>query len=396
MKELYENWRRFLTEEEEETTQPPETSDGQKYLAKPKTQQALTVQKDPKKDPINSPLKDTAGSFTNIMSPKIKKQLEDLEKAPDKTAILINFEEYLNALYPSNLFPGGFKKVWKDAELARKQNNLPPLFNRIKPLKIIKDNQLENLGVYIPGQDALRINFIRLRKVGKDPIQTIVHELGHCINDGPNAGRLNAEAQEDLESKRGFELGKSYRPEETLGKGREKAGMGAENIYDELSNLGRIILLSFEKERPDVHEKIKDIKSGEGNNQILYVLSRSESQQRYYRPMKFWFAKLRALAIKQKKVSKIELPNLNLGNPYVLQRLLDFATPQDYENLATDIEAATKGTTVPQIRDYIVEKIRRCKEDPRANGCLMNKTQIYPEIVSTVKTEPQQSTSQVA
>lgn len=392
MKILYENWIKFLAEEEN-----PPLEQGN-YLATPKTITAPTISKDPKNDPINNPIKDTAGSFTNIMSPKIKKQLEDLEKAPDKTAILINLEEYLNGLYPTNLFPGGWKKVWQDAQLARKQNNLPPLTGRTKPLKIVKNNNLNNFGVYNPSTDALSVNFAKIRKNGKDPIQTIVHELGHCINNGPNSTRLDAEAQESLESARGYRLGQSYRPEETEGeKTREEAGLGEKNIYDELSNLGRIVLPSFKKEKPEAYEKIKDIKAKDGNNSLLYVLSRSESQQRYYRPMKFWFAKLRDLAIKQRKISKVELPNLNLGNPYAMQRLLDFATPEDFENLAADIEEATRGTPVPEIRDYIVEKIKNCStKGTKHKSCLLNYPSIFPEIVSTVKTEPQQSTSQVA
>jgi len=392
MKILYENWIKFLLKEEEGS--PAEQGN---YLATPKTTTAPTiskqpaVSKDPKKDPINNPNSDQHGTFVHIMSDEIENQLLGLEKSPDGTTIIIDLPKYLNALYPTNLFPGGWQKVWVDAQKIRKNKAYGvggSLYWRPKPLKISKNSELEGrFGVYKPAVDTLFINFPALRKADKDPLQTIVHELGHCINDGPSAGRLNAEAQMDVATSRGYGLGRGYRVQ-NLEKDKK-------NIYDELSNLGQIILPSFKKERPEQYEKVKDMLNVQKTEyQLPYVLSRSESQQRYYRPMKFWFAKILQRIKKEGKIQRGEIPNLGDPNYYVI--LQSYATPEEYENLAYQIEQATKGTPVPEVRDYIVEKIRNCKQDPKAKNCIMNRRGIYPEIVSTVKTEPQQSTSQVA
>ena len=83
-----------------------------------------------------------------------------------------------------------------------------------------------------------------------------------------------------------------------------------------------------------------------------------------------------------------------MGDPNFYTVLKNFATSADYEDLAYQIEQATKGTPVPEVRDYIVEKIRSCKQDPNARTCLMNQRGLYPEIVSTVKANSGQSSSQ--
>lgn len=391
MKILYENWIKFLLKEEEGS--PAEQGN---YLATPKTTTAPTISKqpatskDPKKDPINNPNSDQHGTFVHIMSDEIENQLLGLEKSPDGTTIIIDLPKYLNALYPTNLFPGGWQKVWVDAQKIRKNKAYGvggKLYWRPKPLKIVKDNNLTSFGRYITAKDELHVNFLTLRKFGKDPLQTIVHEFGHCINDGPSEARMDDEAQEEVANARGYNLGKS-----SIVKNVES---GIKTIYTELSNLGQRILPRFKRERPEQYEKIKNIVDNRGiRNQLYYVLSREESQQRYYRPMKFWFAKILQRIKKEGKIQRGELPNLGDPNYYAI--LQSYATPEEYEDLAYQIEQATKGTPVPEVRDFIVEKIRICKEDPRGKDCLMNNRGIYPEIVSTVKTEPQQSTSQVA
>jgi len=383
---IFESWRKFLTEQETE-----QDSGEKQYLGIKATLKTPTPQVSKKNEGS-----DSQGTFVHIMSDEIENQLKNLEKMPDGTVITIDLPKYLDALYPKSLFPGGWEKVWADAQAIRKNKRYGvggKLYWRPKPLKIIKNNKLIPYGSYNPVADALFVNFSKLRKVGKDPLQTIVHELGHCINNGPSESRMNAEAQMEIAQERGYGLGTSYRPEETANyQGRIKAGMGKKNIYDELSNLGRMIFPNFKKEKPQEYERIKNILSVDGNNSLLYVLSRSESQQRYYRPMKFWFAKIFQRAKKEKKFQFGEVPNL--GDPNFYTVLKNFATSADYEDLAYQIEQATKGTPVPEVRDYIVEKIRSCKQDPNARTCLMNQRGLYPEIVSTVKADSGQSSSQ--
>lgn len=311
---------------------------------------------------------DDSGIFFDIpFSSRIREKLTSLAKAPDDAEVEINLEEYLNALYPRDRFPGGWQEVVKNANIARAAKNLPLIkhWNAGTILKIKKINKSGVFGFYEPTDpeqyNVININFKALEKAGLNPITTIIHEIGHYINDGPIAARLSKEIQDQLAKRRG---------ESTV-----------ESVYRDMSDFGKVVHSML---KAKLREKDDDFYlMYPGADHYLYELSREESQQRFYRPIKFWYAMLNK---KYGERLKGEYPEEgHVWDENYMLKLLDFATPQDYELLRNAIRQTTEGTH-SYVDRFITDNIQQI---------LRNKN-IYPELVSTVKATPFKSSTQAA
>jgi len=315
---------------------------------------------------------DSFGLFANIPFDKtILDKLKSLELMPLGSSISVDVDDYLNALYPEEYFPGGWKKVVGDAQLVRR-DVLPPMAHLLKggtKLNIFSaDLRGKYYGLFY--QNKLSIDFRLIRAKKTNPINTIVHELGHWINDGPNESRINAETEALIAKRRGREIGPSF------------AVGTPKNIYQEISDLGIVVAKLLKKQmEPKDYDILMNLSYGSGGNKVFaYCLAREEAQQRYYRPIKFWYA---SLAKKYGDVIGLS-PNSaqnNLSNVDYLMKLLSHATSQDYDDLFNNLSQINKSGKV--LNGWVLSVLKQALRDKS----------IYPDMISTVKSNRPQAKS---
>jgi hypothetical protein len=103
-------------------------------------------------------------------------------------------------------------------------------------------------------------------------------------------------------------------------------------------------------------------------NYLIYILSRAESYERFYKPLKFWFASL---------IKKYNIKNKDLSNIENLKQILNRATESDYKELNEDL---VNYGQIPITSSLLKE--------------LLQDSSIYPEMISVVRSD-QPSQTQV-
>lgn len=309
----------------------------------------------------NSKLKnDEHGEYLEIpLDADLQKKLVDLEQKPNGSFIQIDPVKYLEALYPESLFPGGWRALWKQAQDIRKKYKMPNIKTRTKPIKIIKDNRLKNdFGAYFAAEDAIKINFAFAKQENVKIYDIIVHEIGHMLLEGPDSARISKETN--------------------VHKGYLKPSPG----YASMSIIGEIIFremvnkITEEKGKENTKEIFKDKKILMAVN---YNFSFSESEQRYYRPIKFWFAELY-----QKIKQKDPTLKINFGDENDYIKLLDIGDSLKLTDYKSLINKMTSKVNWQVINLAIESLITNCYTD-KTRKCLLRNTEIYKEVISTVK-----------
>ena len=377
MKEILTEWRKFLVKEDEPVDLPGEAG-------------AKTV------EPFKQELRqDPSGRFFDIpMGADILNKIKTLINMPDESSVNINFENYLNSLYPVEYFPGGWKKVVQDSlktSSAQKTDVMlkhvfynPNIKIKRKNLNTSPINTGTILGSYSPSGDELNVDINAMLKNNQVPIKTIVHELGHWINLGPDNYRINAEnlisatakQQPKKETSGNLEIFVSKDRAKELGINLDKGVKAVlskgftTQIYSasQISNFGKIYLQLLPK-----HEKaykyVMNIQIEEYEmNYLIYILSRAESYERFYKPLKFWFASL---------IKKYSIKNKDLSNIENLKQILNRATESDYKELNEDL---VNYGQIPITSSLLKE--------------LLQDSSIYPEMISVVRSD-QPSQTQV-
>lgn len=307
--------------------------------------------------------KDNSGDFLRIpflYSPKIRDAILNLSRQENiGKKITINFAEYLNQLYPESYFPGGWKQQIKNAIAMKKNNNLILMQHLLYQPSIDIENKRINkagyMGYYGPTTGSLIVDFSEIKRIFPENFEykildVIVHELGHWINTGPDNYRV-------------FTCG----PLSQVGK------QNLEQDKEPTSRIGQILLQIINSGKnlngSPVNSTYMSIrKNPEIQKQERYFTSESESQQRYYRPIKFWFAWLR------KKYNA----GGNLNTPQDYMGLLKYAKKEDYDELENKLFVTTGEDLFAVLKDNLQYILR----DPS----------IYSELVSTVKADvPQKS-----
>lgn len=311
--------------------------------------------------------KDNSGYFLKIpflYSPQIRDAILNLSKQENiGKSITINFADYLNILYPEKYFPGGWKQQVKNAIAMKKNNELILMQHLLYQPSIKIENQaikgFAYIGSYEPRTNSLIVDFTKIKKyIPQDfeykILDVVVHELGHWINTGPDNYRVFTCGPASQITPKNYKLfSQNEEPTSRIGQillqainsGKNLDGSPLSKQYVKLRNIDPM-LKGMEK----------------------YFTSESESQQRYYRPIKFWFAWIR---------NKYNVGG-NLNTPQDYMNLLKYARKEDYAELENKLRVTTGEDLFAVLKDNLQYILR----DPS----------IYTELVSTVKADvPQKS-----
>lgn len=366
MKEILNEWRKYLLKEEEPVNLPGEAG-------------AKTV------EPFKQELRqDPNGRFFDIpMGADILNKIKTLINMPDESSVNINFENYLNSLYPVEYFPGGWKKVVQDSLKTSGAQKADVMLKHVfynPNIKIKRKNLNKSLlntgitlGAYSPSGDELNVDINAMIKNNQVPINTIVHELGHWINLGPDNYRINAEnlisatakQQPKKETSDNLEIFVSKDRAKELGINLDKGVKAVlskgftTQIYSasQISNFGKIYLQLLPKyEKAYKYVINMDIQDYE-LNYLIYVLSKAESYERFYKPLKFWLASL---------AKEYKVKNKDLSNFENLKQILNKAQDSDYSELNIDLNKSQIPITPPFLKE------------------LLQNSSIYPEMISVV------------